>query len=639
MSSIGQWSLWALLCLPAVAGAGLLLAHLGRPGAERVPAAVSIAVSTAVSALAVVVAVTRPAVSAPFIAGADFAVRVDGLAAVVVPAVAVTTLLVLIFAAGDRAVAGGRFHGLMLVFAAAAMVTATAATLPALLLAWEVMGAASYALIGYRWRDEHRVAAGLTAFVTTRTADLGLYLAAGAALAGGAGLVLADLPEASPGWRHVIAAGVLVAALGKAAQLPFSFWLARAMEGPSPVSALLHSAAMVAMGAYLLLRVGPLLEATGWADTAAAWLGATTALLLGVVALAQSDFKQLLAASTAAQLGFVVMAAGLTAVAGGAAQLLAHAFTKAGLFLAAGAWLALLGSKRLNDLRGAGRRWPLVGVTAGVSALALAGVAPLSLWATKDAVLAVALEHSPWLYAAGLAAAALSAAYAAKILLVIWRPAPGAVGPPEPGSLSMFERIPLIVLAAGAALAGGLALPPVGPRLAEFVGGRASHAGVAELTASAVLAAVVVLAVLRWGAPEPRWAAGWLGMEKLAHLVVVTKVLRLAHLLAAFDDRVLDRAPSAVTGATRRLSEVAEAFDDRFLDRALQACAAGTVATSRWAARIDTAAVDGAVERSAALTRRLGASARKPQTGLLHQYYAGAFVVFLLAVLFLIVVR
>jgi NADH:ubiquinone oxidoreductase subunit 5 (subunit L)/multisubunit Na+/H+ antiporter MnhA subunit len=201
--------------------------------------------------LAAVAAMTRPEVSAPFIAGAEIGLSVDALAALVLPTVGIVTFLVLVFAAGadvggptaGASPAGGtraRFHGLMLLFAAAATMTAAATTLPALLFAWEVMGATSYALIGFWWRDEPRVSAGLTAFLTTRTADLGLYVAAGAALAGGAGLALAALPEASTGWRHVIAAGILVAALGKAAQLPFSFWLSRAMEGPSPVSALLH---------------------------------------------------------------------------------------------------------------------------------------------------------------------------------------------------------------------------------------------------------------------------------------------------------------------------------------------------------------------------------------------------------------
>jgi NADH-quinone oxidoreductase subunit L len=560
---------------------------------DRFAAAAAMIVSAVVVAVSIVAAIARPAVGVAFMAGTDFAMRVDVLAATVVPAIAVVTFLVLVFAAGDAELANGRFHGLMLVFASAALLTATAATLPTLLLAWEVMGAASYALIGFRWRDEHRVSAGLVAFITTRTADLGLYLAAGAALAGGAGLALADLPAASPGWRHILAFGVLVAALGKAAQLPFSFWLSRAMAGPSPVSALLHSAAMVAMGAYLLLRTAPLLEATGWAAMAAAWTGAVTAVLLGAVAIAQRDLKQLLAASTSAHLGVVVMAGGLAAIGGGAAQLVAHAFTKAGLFLAAGAWLSLLGTKQLDGLRGAARRWPLLGVTASVGALALAEVAPLSLWATKDAVLAVALEQSPWLYAFGVVAGALSAAYAAKILVMIWQPA-HATAPPtvaerprESRALDAFERVPLVVLAVGAAAAGVLAMPPIGPRLGDVLDAAPTpQPTVIELTASAVLAAVVVLAVLRWGVAEPRWAAGWLGLERAAHVVFVRPTMGLANALARFDDR----------------------------------------------------GVDAVVEGIAANMRRLGELARRPQTGQLHQYYMVAVVVLGVVVVLVIVV-
>ena len=221
-------------------------------------------------------------------AGSDLGLGVDGLAALVLPAVAVVSALVLLAASGTPALRTARFYGLMLLFVAAALMTVLATTLPTLLMSWEVMGATSFALIGYHWRDQETVSSGTTAFLTTRTADVGLYVAAGAALAGGAGLGLAALPNASGGWRDVIAAGLVVAGLGKAAQLPFSFWLSRAMHGPSPVSALLHSAAMVAMGGYLLLRVAPTLAATGWADDAAAWAGAATAVLLGLVALAQT---------------------------------------------------------------------------------------------------------------------------------------------------------------------------------------------------------------------------------------------------------------------------------------------------------------------------------------------------------------
>ncbi|MCZ2826367.1 MULTISPECIES: proton-conducting transporter transmembrane domain-containing protein [unclassified Modestobacter] len=635
--------LWACATVPAVVGAGLCVS--GRR-ADRVAPAVGIVTAGVVLALSVAVALGRPATSAPFLPGAVFGLAVDALAAVVLPAVAAVTLLVLVFSAADVSGARARYTGLLLLFAAAVVVTVCATTLPALLFAWEVMGATSYALIGFRWQEPHRVGAGLTAFLTTRTADLGLYLAAGAALAGGSGLALADLPGLPAPWRDVAAAGLLVAALGKAAQLPFTAWLSAAMQGPSPVSALLHSAAMVAMGGYLLLRVSPLLGATSWAGPTAAWVGALTALLLGAVALAQRDLKQLLAASTAAQLGFVVLGAGVAAVAGGTAHLVAHAATKALLFLAAGAWLTALGTKQLPALRGAARRWPLVGVCAAVGALALAGVAPLSLWATKDAVLAGAHEESLALYLVGLAAAALSAGYAGKVLWLVWQrlPADAEAGydTEEEGTRQVraLQQAPLVVLAAGAAVLGLLALPPVGDTLRQALDGSGPTPGLVELAVSAVVAVVVLLLVrVRPLQPLPGWLEGWLGLARATDVVVVRPVLHTAEALARFDDRVLARA---VTGAGRgalRTARAAARFDDGVLDRAVAGSATAGVRLADATGRADLAGPDAAVRSLAAGTRWLGGWARRTQTGQLHQYYVSAAVVLAAALALLLAVR
>ncbi|MCZ2839351.1 proton-conducting transporter transmembrane domain-containing protein [Modestobacter sp. VKM Ac-2985] len=641
--------LWACATVPAAVGAGLCVS--GRR-ADRVAPALGIVTAGVVLALSVAVALGRPATSAPFLPGAEFGLAVDALAAVVLPAVAAVTLLVLVFSAADVAGARARYTGLLLLFAAAVVVTVCATTLPALLFAWEVMGATSYALIGFRWQEPHRVGAGLTAFLTTRTADLGMYLAAGAALAGGSGLALADLPGLPAPWRDVAAAGLLVAALGKAAQLPFTAWLSAAMQGPSPVSALLHSAAMVAMGGYLLLRVSPLLGATSWAGPTAAWVGALTALLLGAVALAQRDLKQLLAASTAAQLGFVVLGAGVAAVAGGTAHLVAHAATKALLFLAAGAWLTALGTKQLPALRGAARRWPLVGVCAAVGALALAGVAPLSLWATKDAVLAGAHEESLALYLVGLAAAALSAGYAGKVLWLVWQrlPADAEAGydTEEEGTrqVRVLQQAPLVVLAAGAAVLGLLALPPVGETLRRFLGETgAPTPSWAEMAISALLAVagVLLMASVRvrdrsWGRVGS-WLEGWLGLARATDLVVVRPVLRTAEALARFDDRVLARA---VTGAGRgalRTARAAARFDDAVLDRAVAGAATAGVRLADATGRADLAGPDAAVRSLAAGTRWLGGWARRTQTGQLHQYYVSAAVVLAAALALLLAVR
>ncbi|MGW4354258.1 NADH-quinone oxidoreductase subunit 5 family protein [Nocardia sp. NPDC004582] len=632
--------LWWLIAAPTLGGAALLLC--GRR-ADRIAPAAAVTVAAATLGLAVANAVHRQEVSAPFLAGAPVLLGVGGLSAVLIVTVAAVVLCVLLFAAGELAAheARARFHGLMLMFAAAMLATVTAQNLLTLLFAWELMGAASYALIGFHWRDEQRAASGLVAFLTTRTGDLGMYLAAGATLAGGsATLALDAMPALPDGWRDAAAAGIVLAALGKSAQLPFSFWLSRAMAGPSPVSALLHSATMVAAGAYLLLRLEPLLASTGWAGPVTAWTGALTAVALGAVAVCQRDLKQLLAASTCAQVGLMVLAAGSGAmvaraaadgaadgggIAAGSGHLVAHAAVKSLLFLAAGAWLTALGTKQLAGLRGAARAYPLVGVPFTIGALGLAGVPPFALWPTKDAVLAVSGEASAPLYVAGFAAAILGAVYAARALTLVWLPRDSDSekdwDTEEPGTrvVSPAQWLPLTALAT-AVIAGGVAVAPrVHDRFADIV-----HAGTApavawpELALSgavAVLTVAVVAILIRRGGdlPAPAALANWLGLEAAARTLVATPALTLANLLAVFDDRVL--AHGIRRAATAGLS--AALTVDRRVEGAIEATVSGIATASR----------------------DLGRWARRPETGLVHQYYAQAVVGLMLLAVVLMVLR
>lgn len=603
-------TLWLLIGLPLVAGAVLLVA---RHAGDRIAPAVGVVTAVLTLVLAVAAAIVRPAATVPLLANLPIGLAVDGLSAVMVITVAVVLVAVLLFAAAEFGAdeSRARFHGLMLVFGGAMLVTVTARDLVVLLMAWEVMGACSYALIGFWWRENHRVESGAIAFLTTRSGDLGLYLAAGAALAGGVpGLALTGLSDAAPGWRDAVAAGLVMAALGKSAQLPFSFWLSRAMDGPSPVSALLHSATMVAAGAYMLIRVDPLLGATGWAADTVAWVGAVTALVLGVVAVVQRDLKQVLAASTCSQIGFMVLATGVGAQAAGTGQLVAHAATKSLLFLGAGAWLVGLGSKDLHRLRGAARRYPLLGVVFSIGALTLAGVPPLSIWVTKDAVLAAAFAHSPALYVTGLAAALVSGAYVGRVLTILWAPADTAPG----GRLHALLLAPLPVLAAAAALLGIGGVPGPARRFAQLLGaGEPVEPGWAQLVASGVIAIAGVAGAAAWfrtrSLPESRgMLAEWLRLERLAYLIFVVPTGRLACDLARFDDRVVDggvRAAAATGAALARLA-------DLHIEVSIEAVVRG---------------VSGGA-------RALGRLARRPQTGQLHHYYAqAAFALGVLAIL------
>jgi NADH:ubiquinone oxidoreductase subunit 5 (subunit L)/multisubunit Na+/H+ antiporter MnhA subunit len=618
---------WLLVAVPLAVGG--LLAAAGRRG-NRVAPGVGVAAGVTTLGLAGAAALLRPSASVPLFAGIQAGVRVDGLSAVMVVTVAAVTTAVLVFSVGDvgPAHSRSRFFGLMLLFAGAMLVTVTATTLPLLLMGWEVMGATSWALIGFWWWQPRRIRGANTAFLTTRAADLGLYLAAGAALAGGvASLRLDALPHAAPPWLTVLTVGVVLAALGKSAQLPLSLWLSRAMEGPSPVSALLHAATMAAAGAYLLLRLHPLLAASGWAGPTVAWAGAATALLLGLVAIAQTDVKQLLAASTCAQVGFIVLAAGVGAIAGGTAQLVAHAATKSLLFLAAGAWLTALGTTRLAALRGAARRYRLVGVTFTAGALTLAGVPPLSLWATKDVVLAAAYDHNLGLYAVGFAAAALSAVYSVKAAWYVLRPVPAdaAAGydTEQVGTrhVPSIAGPPLVLLAAAAVVLSVPVLPGPFQALRHTIGAPA-EAGPRgwQLAASAAAALAAAGLTWRWAAarvPLPAgftgWLTRWLDLERVALFLVVRPTLALARALAEFDDRIVDGAVRHAARGGLRLARVAGRFDD--------------------------AGIDGLVAAVAAGARRLGTLARRPQTGLLHQYYAQVAVTLAALALFLLIVR
>jgi NADH:ubiquinone oxidoreductase subunit 5 (subunit L)/multisubunit Na+/H+ antiporter MnhA subunit len=287
--------------------------------------------------------------------------------------------------------------------------------------------------------------------------------------------------------------------------------------------------------------------------------------------------------------------------------LVAHALTKSLLFLCAGAWLTALGTKRLPALRGVAWRFPVVGVTFTVGGLVLAGIPPLSIWATKDHVLASALTESVPLYLVGLAAAAMSAAYAGRAVTLVWSQPVADQEPEQPGTgrVTAWQHAALPPLAAGAALLGVLAVPVVWRWFSGLTA--IGEAGPAwwELVASGALAVATACAVAGFvrrhdDVPAHRALGGWLGLEQLARSLVAQPRQATADALARFDDRVID-------GGVRATGAVGTAFA-RVVDTWVE-----------WS-------FDGLVRAIAGGFRGLGRLARRPQTGQLHQYYAQAVV-------------
>ena len=349
---------------------------------------------------------------------------VDPLSAYLAATVSTVGFLVTVYAAGYMrgSPAAARFFGFFSFFLAAMLGLVLAADFLLLLVCWELVGAMSYALIGFYWRRPDVPPAANKAFLMTRTMDLGLYLAAFIVFTETGTLSLtAANGAAGDGFQRpaLVAAAVLllVAALGKSAQLPTVTWLPAAMVGPTPVSALIHSATMVAAGVYLVARTLPIFEAANvlWLVGA---VGTLTALGSGLSAVWQTDLKRLLAASTSSQLGFMFLALGAGAPFAALFHLATHAVFKSLMFLGAGNVQEKAGTTDLRQMGGLRLPMPRTTVTFVVGALSLAAVPPLAGFFSKETILAAALDESLWLYIPGLLATLVTAVYTLRAILL-----------------------------------------------------------------------------------------------------------------------------------------------------------------------------------------------------------------------------
>ncbi|HEX22765.1 MAG TPA: NADH-quinone oxidoreductase subunit L, partial [Chromatiales bacterium] len=284
----------------------------------------------------------------------------------------------------------------------------------------EIIGLSSYLLIGFWYCQPGVTSAATRAFLVTRSADLGLYIAVFILIASAGSSDIAT--TLNTGGNAAIVAGffLLVAAMGKSAQTPLHDWLQRAMAGPAPVSALLHSATLVAAGAILLIRVAPMLPPE--VLLVIGLVGGVTTVVAGLIALGERDLKRLTAASTSSQYGLMLVAVGAGVPLAALLHLIAHATIKSGLFLGAGVFQHSRNSTKLADLQGVGRDRPRVFFGYTLAALALAGIPPTSGFFSKEAIIAASLASPNALLLAPLALAGtlLTGAYMARALRILW---------------------------------------------------------------------------------------------------------------------------------------------------------------------------------------------------------------------------
>ncbi|MGB2721963.1 MAG: NADH-quinone oxidoreductase subunit L [Rhodococcus sp. (in: high G+C Gram-positive bacteria)] len=405
-----------------------------------------------------------------------------------------------------------RFFAYLNLFLAAMLLLVLADNFLGLYLGWEGVGLASYLLIGFWQHKPSAASAARKAFVVNRVGDIGLAVALMIMFVNFGSVqyddVFAGIGEASESVATAMALMLLLAACGKSAQVPLQSWLGDAMEGPTPVSALIHAATMVTAGVYLIVRSGPVFEASPAARAATVTVGAVTLLFGAVIGCAKDDIKKALAASTMSQIGYMVLAAGLgpSGYAYAIVLLISHGFFKAGLFLGAGSVMHAMNDetdmRRFGGLRAA---MPITFVTFGLGYLAIIGLPPFSGFFAKDPIIEVAFAAEgvagPVLGCVTLLGAGLTAFYMTRVMLLTFFGPKRWSAQAHPHEASATMTAPMIVLAVGSVASG--AFLAVGGRLEawlEPVVGSAheEHAIPAWVVTVAVLVVVLIGATLAY---------------------------------------------------------------------------------------------------------------------------------------------
>ncbi|HEY3502516.1 MAG TPA: NADH-quinone oxidoreductase subunit L [Actinocatenispora sp.] len=628
--------------LPAVPGAAGLAGLLVRPPARRAAAALGVtATAVALAAAAALVTVRQDVVASTTLAdlgdvSVHVGVRVDPVAAVVAVAVGVVALLVQVYSVaylrGDDRYAP--YAAQVSLFCAAMLTVVVASDLVQLLVGWEVMGICSYLLIGHDRTLPEAPAAAVKAFLVTRVGDVGFWL--GVVLLGtGAGSFRIDdvIRAAASGelsHARVTAACLLLLAgvAGKSAQFPLHTWLPDAMAGPTPISALIHAATMVAAGIYVVARLYPLFLSSPAALTVLGLMAAVTMLLGALAATAQDDIKRVLAWSTVSQLAYMAGALAVGSDQAAIFHLLTHAAFKALLFLAAGSVIHAAGTNLMSRMGGLRRGMPVTFWTMTIGLAALAGVPPFAGFWSKESVLDAAARGTPsspapvhvLVLVAGLATVAVTAWYVTRLWLRTFFGARRGAAGHEPAR-AMW--VPLVLLAVPAVGLGVLSLLR-NPARTEFGWFAYTPRHYAEyLPDNTILATATRHGGASFGGPD---------LDPL--IVAISLVLTAAGVLGAYLVWRRDTAaePARVLGRAGGLFAAGFRLDD--VQRALVVRPVQALATAVWLG--DARVVDGAVTDTARGTRRLGRGLARLHTGLpgyLTAVLAGAVLLGLVAVL------
>jgi NADH-quinone oxidoreductase subunit L len=562
---------------------------------------------------------------------ADWGFLLDPLSVVMVLIVTGVGLLIHIYSVGYMAHEGGyyRFFGYMNLFMFSMLMLVLANNLLLLFVGWEGVGTCSYLLIGFYFHRKSASDAGKKAFIVNRIGDAGFLLGIFLISATLGTIRFTEIPAALLAGHFAIGAGVLTAATlllfvgatGKSAQIPLYVWLPDAMEGPTPVSALIHAATMVTAGVYMVVRNNGLFRMAPFTMEVVAVIGAATALYAATMGLVQNDIKKVLAYSTISQLGYMFLACGVGAFAAGIFHVMTHAFFKALLFLGAGSVIhAMSGEQDMRKMGALFRKIPVTYRTMLVATLAIAGMPPLAGFFSKDEILGRTFGVNHLLWFVGWITAGLTAFYMFRLLFLTFH---GHSRVSHEAEHHLHESpstmtVPLMILALLSIVGGWVG---IGGRFEKFLdpvvgrGAAVTEGAMAPTTEYTLMLASVIVGLagiavawqmyIRNTALPGRIAASCGALYRLVYnkyyvdeiydAVFVNRTKDLANTLWAFDAGVIDGAGvNGVGFLTRLIARI-----------------------SMWG---DTWIVDGSVRVSSRLVWVLSFPVRLLQTGLLQSY-------------------
>jgi NADH-quinone oxidoreductase subunit L len=497
---------------------------------------------------------------------------------------------------------------------------------------WELVGLTSYLLIGFWFEKKSASDAGKKAFITTRTGDLGFII----------GILILTTAAGTFNFQQIFekietgtipialvtlsAIFIFAGAVGKSAQFPLHVWLPDAMEGPTPVSALIHAATMVAAGVYLVARCMSIYAASESAGLVVAIIGILTAFMAASIGLVQNDIKRVLAYSTVSQLGYMIMCLGLGGYTAGTFHLMTHAFFKALLFLGAGSVIHATHTNNIWEMGGLYKKMKITAITFIIASLSISGIFPLSGFWSKDEILAVASQKHPIFLIIAALVAGMTAFYMFRICFVTFFGKPRDEekfhhAHESPKSMT----IPLCILAFLSIFAGWVGIPWIRGGYSSFVFYHHPHHvepnSILMLLSTVIAVSGIALAYLIYykGTLSPdtirekfkpihKVLFNKYYVDEFYNMTIVNPILRLSDKLFKFDWGVIDWLVNGVGKFTVFLSDTKEWFD--------------------------THIVDGAVNGIGYTIKAIGSAGRKIQTGQLQNY---AFVIFFAIVIILLI--